>query len=274
MIIKKFKLFEGVEDDLIFSLSEEDITDMFLPLTDIGSIVKIENKFYTDGKNSIEVRDRDFMSKVHQEELYGVYRLSVKIFRKDNELEDTKFFDNGIYNTKFYKVFIDTILQISKRVENVEWEPENSSTIVKVMIVCQKKKYDTIIKKDIVRNSYKSNFNDILNRKVKNILSDVCELCTDAFCAKRIDMPFIVNSQHEKTMDSGFLYLYFADMPKATVTINGRKSGRLIEDIETFRKKDIPNIEIPSRAKYVMTININYDKLVRNSKLEAKRMFI
>jgi hypothetical protein len=274
MRIKRFKLFEGVEDDLIFSLSEDDIMDMFLPLTDVGSVVQIESKFYSDGQNNIERNDRNFTSMVNQESLYGVYRLSVKLCKKSDDLEETTFYSNGVDITKYYKAFIDTLLQVSKRVENIEWEPEMYlSTVLKVMIICKKKKYDTIIKKDIVRKSYKNSFNEILHRNAKKVLSKVCDLCTEAFCKKGIGMPFLINSEHDKTMSSGVFYLYFADMPKATVTINRRKTGRVIEDVDTFRARNIPNIEIQPRAKYVMIVEFDYDEIVRDSKLDVKYLF-
>jgi hypothetical protein len=239
-----------------------------LPLTDIGVKIKIE-KEYTDGDHIYNKSDRDFNSLVREEALSGIYMVNI-ILAYDEDLDDeTLLYSFNLENAKTFKIAMDTLLQISRRVDKIEWDIRDNN--IELAIFCPKKKYDNVQKDKIVSERNAQQIKNYIEKYVSIILRSTAEHVTDSFKRAGIDMPFIINAQHEKTMSTGHLYLYFGAVTKSSLTVNRRKSERLIEDVETFREKNIPNVTIPIRAKYVMTIDFDYSEVLKKAKEIAER---
>lgn len=281
--IKLFEEYNFEEDeyisreDAIFSLTEEDIQDFFLPITDKGFKVEIK-KGYVDKLNNYEslgdipCDKKSITSAIVRNSIRGAYYININEKIEDDEDNEEEHGHRLKYRSQdavTFKFLMDEILQISKRVEYIEWEP---SDFITIFIVCNKldnKKN----KKKFLNNQYKDELNNIIYRKVDRIRTRVTEEWTKSFKDAMIT----------RELKDNHFYFFFKPVSKAVLNLNMKKLYGLgglnrinsieVKEIEEFKKEN-PDIMIPERTAFIIDLDFDYESISIESKKDVKREFI
>lgn len=280
--IKIFEEYSGFsyanesESEAVFSLTQEDIQDLFTSIIDKGYKLNIE-KMCVDASDNYNLvipyydGGKSFRSLLVKNNLRGAYKIHLNNNKEEDETYHYQYSSNEISEFIF---LLSEISQISKRVEYVEWGFEGTNDkIPSVFVVCPLLLDNKGNKKSFLNNDYKSRLNNLIYDEVSVIRSKIINTWTKSFKDARI------NYDH----DNNRFYFFFKSVSKAVLSLNKRKLEDIcgwykikdikVQNIEEFEKEN-PNIKIPDKTSFVVDVNFDYDSIVKKAKIEFKGNFI
>lgn len=296
--------FELVSSDIkpmMLTLSKEDIIDMLLPLTDIGFKIGeiedflVDDEFYEifgegdEGYRGIYARnnDRNMRKNVISNTIYGAYKF--KIEKEIDLIEKSTLSQHNSEEIYLYKIILDELLQISKRVHRLEWDIETSKDenarnfCVDIYIVCPHTKIDVGEKRKLLQKDYKSELNETIKSKITSMLRYIQNNTLTSLFLQKALSDFFIGSDHKKTIKDGKLYIYFGDIGKNSINTNLKKIGAIqnkyikeidLVSIEKFLQiYESDETDVPNEAKYVIRISFDYNIIVNDSKREIAKNF-
>lgn len=277
--IRLFEEYESEDDyiseeDIIFSLTEEDIKDFFLPITDKGFKINV-SKCYVDDNYEKVVYQKEIKSAIVRNRLRGSYNIHISREIGDDDKSSPRLTYSS-EDVVIFKFLMDEILQISKRVELIEWEPSPSArdgAVIDIFIVCNKTD-NKKNKRKFLNDEYKSELNSLIYRKIEFIKGRIMEELTKSF----------KNAIIYRQWKNNHLYFFCKPVTKAVLNSNMKKLDKLIsswskinsieiKELEELKKEN-PNIDIPEKTSFIIDVELDYDSIVRISKKQSKDNFI
>jgi len=292
--LKYIKIFEAHEyDNLIFSMSEEDISDLMLPLTDKGFKLTIRPIFVNDRYDELS----DYASNISlrtnllKNRAMGAYIINLRKNREETSNNRRKFSlnpDDG----RIIRFVSKEISQISKRVEYVEWEFDKDSygnVVIDMILVCPKKQSKRKKRKIIFKKEYDDSIDRCKTQYLSSILQRIKVQLTKVMKDGIVDQS-LWTIQSQKYLKHGKIYLFFKNVSKGVITTNLRRVLQLSNLTISFGKNIIPvsvslldiydftnknNMDIPyDGVTHVIEIEFDYDKFERICKEKVKSEFI
>lgn len=183
---------------------------------------------------------------------------------------------------------IDEILQLSRRVDYLEWDPKPSKNsyetgpddiFMELFIVCPSST-DTKRTKKLLKKKYNYNLSDAIYTKVNIIINRIKDEWTPAL--RKANLLTLHSSLPNSSKDK--IYFEFEDVSKNVLNLNFRKikelesrlyiqSITLITDLDKFKKEN-SEIQINKRTKFLIEVKYNREKLIKMSKIEVKDEFL
>ncbi len=292
--IKIFELFhpEDIKREIIFSMSEEDMSDLLLPFTDNGFKVEISPMYIND--DYFELGDQEIRNKLSSNEVSGSYNINLE---KNLYSDDDHRFGDGnsqprrlSYKSDYINIIqfvLKEVSQISKRVEYVEWEINRDDNVLRIslFIVCPKNPEVGSKKRMFLKNEYDV---ALLNKKeayLTSILKNIRGNLTPVF-NRMSTGPWYSSAQNY--IESGKMFVFVKDVNKAMFTLNKNKLDKKtfyinnransvdfsveLKKLEEFKLGN-PNVEIKDDIKNIIEISFDYTKLLRLCKDSIKIEF-
>lgn len=228
-------------DELVYTLTREDIDDYLLPLTDTGFEVSISTCLVDENFRSMKY-DAYSSSRTHEQwlqsirnklregNLYGSYL--IKLGKKKDNFGETKPIKRVKLartrgDIKLYRTLLNEFFQIAKRSAHIEWDinpPEKHAydtefrwdrydDTAELFVVC---KANTNMELDsFMKEQYDNNYRNTYIKYIKKAITEITNKLTPA--VKKALIGGYQLDQKETMMD-GKLYLFFKKANKSAIT--------------------------------------------------------